>query len=307
VPIVILGATNSPDEIKAIAEYHLQPTIGNPRQALVFHEVLADLPARIPVHIKIDTGMSRLGVNWQEATAFVQLVHSLPELQIASVYSHFATADDPDPTIMRQQQQRFQQVVANLRDAGIYPPRLHLCNTAAMLTDANLHYDLVRPGLGIYGLYPAPHLQHRIDLRPVMQVKARITQVKVIAGGTGISYGHSFVTPTDMRVATVAIGYADGVPRGLSNRIAMTVCGQRVAQLGTITMDQCMIDVTAVPEAGVGEVVTVLGGATDSTSDHWAELLGTISWEILCGFKHRLPRLHVTQTPLLSVSSKMGG
>jgi alanine racemase len=300
-PIVILGATNSLDEIRAIAEYRLQPTICNPKQALVFHEILAEkIAPKLLVHLKIDTGMSRLGTDWQEAIEFVKLVHGLPQLEIDSVYSHLATADESDQTILRLQQQRFERVVDQLHKAGIYPPRLHLCNSAGMLVDRQLHYDLVRPGLCLYGLYPATHLREFVDLRPVMQLKARITQVKAIASGTGVSYGYSFVADRDMRIATVAIGYADGVSRGLSNQISVLVGDRKVAQIGTITMDQTLIDVTDVPEASVGDVVTFLGkGDRDLSVDRWAQILGTISWEILCGFKHRLPRICITQPDLV--------
>jgi len=290
-PIVVLGATNGVDEIKAIAEYRLQPTICNPKQALIYHDILSTIGEQVSVHLKIDTGMSRLGVNWQEAIAFVQMVQHLPNLEIISVYSHFATADDRDRTFMDLQSQRFAQVISALKNVGIYPPRIHICNTAAMLGDRQIHYDMVRTGLGIYGLYPAPHLQNIIDLRPALTVKARITQVKEIKAGTSVSYGRSFIASQDMTMATVAIGYADGIPRGLSNQIRVAVNGQKVAQIGTITMDQSAIDVTHVPNVHVGDVVTFLGGTSESTADDWANLLGTISWEILCGFKHRLPRI----------------
>lgn len=292
-PILVLGATNRADEIKAIAEHRLQPTICNPRQALIFHEVLAGTQQAIAVHLKLDTGMSRLGHDWHEAVEFVKLVQGLPQLSIGSIYSHFATADDLDVTIMNLQHKRFQQAIAQLNAVGISAPRLHICNTAAMLADSNLHYNMVRSGLGIYGLYPAPHLKKVINLKPAIQVKARITQVKSVVAGTGISYGHSFHAPTDMKIATTAIGYADGVPRGLSNRIAVSVHGVCVAQVGTITMDQIMIDVTEIPEVAVGDVVTILGGEAGTTADDWAEILGTISWEVLCGFKHRLPRINM--------------
>ncbi len=294
-PIVILGATNGVDEIKAIAEYRLQPTICNPKQALIYDEILSASGEKIPVHLKIDTGMSRLGVNWQEAIAFVKLVQNLPSLDIISVYSHFATADDCDRTFMDLQAQRFEQVIFALKAEGLYPPRIHICNTAAMLCDRHLHYDIVRTGLGIYGLYPAPHLKNLIDLRPALTVKARITQVKEITAGTSVSYGRSFIAPQDMKMATVAIGYADGVPRGLSNRIRVAVNGQKVAQIGTITMDQTAIDVTHVDKVNIGDEVTFLGGASENTADEWANLLGTISWEILCGFKHRLPRINIVK------------
>lgn len=290
-PILLLGATNTPEQVRAIARWNLQPTICTPKQVLIFAETLTQ---PIPVHLKLDTGMSRLGAPWEEAVAFAQLASRSPHLQLASVYSHLATADDPDPTIMQRQQQRYEQAIAALRQAGIYPPRLHLANSAATLSDRRLHYDLVRTGLAIYGLHPALHLQ-AIDLRPVMQIKARVTQVKSIPAGTGVSYGHKFVADRGMTLATVAIGYADGIPRNLSNQMEVLVRGVQVPQVGTITMDQLMLDVSAVPDLQEGEVVTLIGqeGRSRITADDWANKLGTISWEILCSFKHRLPRLSV--------------
>ena len=296
-PVLVLGANHTPEQIRAIAHWQLQPTLCTPRQALIFAEVLADLPqpAPLPVHLKLDTGMSRLGTAWQEAAAFAKLVHRLPHLKLASVYSHLATAEDPDPAIARQQQQRFEAAIAQIRAAGIHPPCLHLANSGGTLSDPTFHYDLVRVGLAIYGLYPAAHLATALELQPALQVKARVTQVKTIAAGTGVSYGQRFVADRDMPIAIVAIGYADGVPRSLSNRMAVLVRGQRVPQIGAVTMDQLMLDVSAVPNLREGEVVTLLGqdGNQMISADDWAATLGTISWEILCGFKHRLPRIAI--------------
>lgn len=303
-PILLLGAANTPEQVRAIAQWKLQPTLCNPKQALIFSETLTAANLSLPVHIKLDTGMSRLGTDWREAADFVQLVCHSPNLVIGSIYSHLATADSPDPTIMTQQHQRFEEArraiaiplaKAKTKTLGKRPPKLHLANSAAALTSRSLHYDMVRVGLVTYGLYPAPHLQHVVELKPVMQVKARVTQVKTIAPGTGVSYGHHFVTDREMRLAVVGIGYADGIPRNLSNKIKVLIRGQLVPQVGTITMDQLMLDVSSVPDLQAGEVVTLLGkdGDIEIRADDWAEILGTISWEILCSFKHRLPRVAV--------------
>lgn len=296
-PILLLGAANTPEEVRAIVEWQLQPTLCTPKQALLFSETLANLPsiAMLPlaVHLKLDTGMSRLGSDWKQAVAFVQWVMGLPQLQIASLYSHLATADSDDPSFMILQQQRFAAAIGELRQRHLCPDRLHLANSAATLTDPGFHYDMVRCGLATYGLYPAAHLVDRLTLRPVMQVRARVTQVKAIEAGTGVSYGLRFVAPSDRVIAVVAIGYADGVPRNLSMQMEVLVRGQRLPQLGSITMDQLMIDVTSLPDIEPGEIVTILGrsGQEQITADDWAETLGTISWEILCGFKNRLPRI----------------
>jgi len=296
-PILVLGATNVPAQIRAIAHWKLQPTLCTPKQALVFAETLKGLPNAepLPVHIKLDTGMSRLGIAWPQAVEFVQLVKQLPLLRLASIYSHCATADDPDPTVLLLQQDRFEAAIAQLQSAGIALPRLHLANSAATLTNSSLHYDLVRCGLALYGLYPAPHLKQAIDLKPVLAVKARVTQVKTIQAGTGVSYGHRFIADRKLRLAVVGIGYADGVPRNLSDRMTVLVRDRHVPQIGAITMDQLMLDISTVPNLQPGEVVTLLGqvGQQQISAECWAATLGTISWEILCGFKHRLPRVIV--------------
>lgn len=296
-PILILGATYTPEQLSAIAHWQLQPTLYDPKQALVFSDLLATGDA-IPVHIKLDTGMSRLGPNWEQAAEFVQLVHSLPHLRIASIYSHLATAESIDQTVMRQQQARFEAAIASFKGTGINLPPLHLANSAATLTDSGLHYDMVRVGLAMYGLYPARHLSDRINLKPALQVKARVTQVKTIEAGTGVSYGHRFISDRKLSLAVVGIGYADGVPRNLSNQINGLIRDHKIPQIGAITMDQLMLDVTAIPDLQVGEVVTLLGqqGTEKISADDWADKLNTISWEILCGFKHRLPRVSVSSS-----------
>jgi alanine racemase len=156
-----------------------------------------------------------------------------------------------------------------------------------------LHYDWVRVGLALYGLYPAEHLRNVVDLKPVMQVKARVTQVKTVPPGTGVSYGYKFIADRQIRLAVVGIGYADGIPRNLSNQMTVIIRGKRVPQIGAITMDQLMLDVSEIPDLQTGEVVTLIGqdGDLSISADDWAQSLGTISWEILCGFKHRLPRV----------------
>ncbi len=296
-PILILGATHTLEQIHAIAHWKLQPTLCNPKQALIFSETLEAIKFTdsIPVHIKLDTGMSRLGTNWQQAGEFVQLVQRLPHLEIKSIYSHLATADSLDPQVMIQQHQRFEEAIAQIKALGIEPPCLHLANSAATLCDPALHYDMVRVGLAIYGLSPAVHLRSRLDLKPVLQLKARVTHIKTIAAGTGVSYGHQFIAPQEMRLAVVGIGYADGVPRNLSGKMQVLIQGRRVPQIGAITMDQLMLDVSSIPNIQEGEIVTLLGqeGKEEISADDWAEQLNTISWEILCGFKHRLPRVGV--------------
>ena len=291
--ILILGAINAVEDIKAVAAWELEPTICNVEQALAFDATLATLGKSLNVHLKIDTGMSRLGTNWQAAVPFARLVQTLPHLRIESVYSHLATADEADRTTMNLQQRRFAQAIAQLQAIDIVPPQIHLANSAATLGDRTTHYDLVRVGLALYGLYPAGYLRQQLELKPVLEVKAKITQVKTIPSGEGVSYGRQFITNDTTKVAVVGIGYADGVPRNLSNQLQAIVKGKLVSQIGAITMDQLMLDVNNLSDVKPGDIVTIIGqqGHLRITADDWANKLNTISWEILCGFKHRLPRI----------------
>jgi alanine racemase len=294
-PILVLGAVNSDAQIQAIVKWGLQPTIYNIEQATAISKAIAILQLESPltVQLKLDTGMSRLGTDWQQAVTFFSEVKNLPDLQIGGLYSHLATADELDTTVMDLQIDRFDRSIAEISSAGHALPILHLANSAGILAGHRLHYQLVRPGLILYGLAPAPHLQAQMDLQPVLSVKARIAQVKEISAGTGVSYGYQFVADRDLRLAIVSIGYADGVPRRLSGRMQVAIRGQLVSQIGAITMDQLMLDVSQITDLQVGEVVTILGrdGTVQVTANDWANELGTISWEILCGFKHRLPRV----------------
>ena len=294
-PILLLGAINAVEDIQAVAAWELEATICNIEQAETFARTLARLGKSATVHLKLDTGMSRLGTNWRDGVEFVSHVKSLSQLQIASVYSHFATADEYDRSIMELQQQRFNKAIAKLTKAGLKPQQIHLANSAATLNNRSSHYDIVRVGLALYGLYPAPHLSHILDLKPALQVKAKVIQVKTIPQGEGVSYGRKYVTNSDTKIAVVGIGYADGVPRGLSNHLEGIVNGHKATQIGAITMDQLMLQVDDLDTIQPGDIVTLIGqqGKQQITADDWAYKLDTISWEILCGFKHRLPRIFV--------------
>ena len=289
-PILLFGPTICKEEIEAVVEYRLQPTVCSLDQALRFSE--AGL-GTIQIHLKVDTGMSRLGVDWQEAQELLGAIRVLPNMTVAGLYSHLATADAVDPTTTREQCERFATLVEALERQGIRPPLVHLANSAATLTLPDTHFDVVRIGLAQYGLYPAARLQTIAALHPALSLKARIVFVKTVPPGTGVSYGHTFRTGRRTRLATVSVGYGDGISRALSNRIDVLVCGRRARQVGTITMDQCLIDVTDVPDACEGEIATLLGqdGEESISVTEWAGPLGTISYEILTALSPRLPRI----------------
>lgn len=292
-PILVLEAISDRDRAITAREHDLDLTVAFPKQAVALSELFAGSEIPLPVHLNIDTGMSRLGVNWTQAESFFRLLRCLPGLHLKTIYSHLATADEPDTRMVQTQHQRFETVLTRLREMGWDQP-IHLSNSAGAIAFPHLHYDMVRVGLAIYGIAPAPHLADQINLRPAMSVRAKVTQLQTLPPDRGVSYGHRFISARETRLATVGIGYADGVPRLLSGRLWVAIGGQLAPQVGTITMDQLMVDVTDLAAIEVGDTVTLIGEDGDQrlTAQQWAETIGSIPWEIVCGFRQRLPRLY---------------
>lgn len=295
-PVLVLGNLTQPEELRACLHWQLMPTLSGMREALLCQNLAAGSGRPMAVQLKLDTGMARLGAPWQEGRRIVEAISALEAVELAGLYSHLADADAPgtglDP-LTRQQQERFEQVLTAAQQAGLGCGSRHLANSAGTLRTAQLHYDMVRVGLALYGQRPAPHLGGSLVLQPAMQVRARVSLIREVPAGTGVSYGHRFTTQRPSRLAVVSIGYADGVPRLLSNRLQVLHQGCRIPQVGAITMDQLVLDATDAPELDQGSVVTLLGSDGGERIDPlaWSDPCGTIPWEILCGFKHRLPRL----------------
>lgn len=297
-PVLVLGNLTQPDELRACLHWQLMPTLSSMREALLCQNLAAGSGRAMAVQLKLDTGMARLGAPWQEGHRLVEAITALASVTLAGVYSHLADADAPGPgldPLSQQQQQRFEAVLSAVQQAGLASGCRHLANSAGTLRSARLHYDMVRVGLALYGQRPAPHLGASLPLQPAMQVRARVSLIREVGAGVGVSYGHRFTTQRPSRLAVVSIGYADGVPRLLSNRLQVLHRGRRIPQVGAITMDQLVLDATEAPELEQGAVVTLLGSDGGERIDPlaWSEPCGTIPWEILCGFKHRLPRLPV--------------
>jgi alanine racemase len=248
----------------------------------------------IGVHLKVDTGMHRIGVAPAEAVARAKAVLAQPELRLDAVWTHCPVADEPGNPFTGEQAARFAAVIDELRAAGIEPPLVHAANSAATLTHPELHLDLVRCGIAVYGLDPSPELAGVAPLQPALTLKAQVTHVQVVPSGDAVSYGLRRPVTADTVVATVPIGYADGVPRRLSEDGEVLIGGKRRPFAGTITMDQLMVD-CGTDDVAVGDEVVLLGRQGDGEIPvaEWADRLGTIVYEITCGLSPRIPRVYV--------------
>lgn len=293
-PVLILGFT-PPEQSEAVVAADISQTVDTVEAARALSEAATRLGRSAKVHLKVDTGMGRLGVTPDDdGLAVARAIADLPGLAMEGVFTHFATADAADKGYAHRQFSRFTEFLSRLEAAGLRFRIKHAANSAALIELPETHLDLVRAGIAIYGLYPSDEVERRVDLRPAMSVKARIAHLKEVPAGTGLSYGQTFVTGHASSVATLPIGYADGYPRSLSSRGIVLVRGRRAPVIGRVCMDQCLVDVTDVPGVGPGDEVVLLGRQGDEavTADDLARLEGTINYEVVCAITARVPRVY---------------
>jgi len=244
------------------------------------------------VHLKIDTGLSCGGVLPAEWDAIVRAAAAAPGVEVVAIWSHLAHADDPGHPVLERQLERFEAAHRLARAAGLHPLR-HLANSAATLTRPDLHFDLVRPGIAVYGLSPVPGQGY--GLRPAMTLRSQVALLKRVPAGEGVSYGHVWTTPRETTLALVPAGYADGVPRVLTGRLEVLLAGRRRPVVGRVRMDQVMVDCGDDAVAEGDEVVFFgPGDRGEPTAAQWAQLLGTIHYEVVAGMIR--PRLTRTVT-----------
>ena len=286
-PILLLSEPSLEDASEVIS-WNLRPTLYRRAFAAALAEAAV---APQPVHVKVDTGMHRAGASPEAAHDLLQFVEETDGIELEAIWTHLAVAEE-DEVFTRLQLARFDAFVSDARAGGAAPALLHAANTAGALSYPEARYDLARVGLGIYGLRPAPHVAPGLNLRPAMRVVSQVAMVQRLEAGERPSYGRRRALEADANVATVPIGYADGMARRLS-AIGGTVLirGTRYPFAGTVTMDQIVVDVGDDP-VGVGDEVVLLGrqGDDEIAAEEWADLLGTINYEIVCGFGPRLPR-----------------
>ena len=289
-----------PEQAGLIAEHGFEPVVCTLEFVAALARAAEGTGRPVPVHVAVDTGMGRIGVPPGEVRAFLERCREHPGIHLRGLTSHFPRADEADKAFSSAQIEQFATLREQTRDLGVEV--YHLANSAALFDLPEAHFDALRPGISIYGLPPSPTTQNpRVgELQPVLEWKTRITFLKEVPAGVGLSYGHRFRTARPTLVATLPVGYGDGLSRGLSNRLELLVAGRRCPQIGTITMDQSLVDVTELRGAvAVGDEVVVIGrqGEEFVGADELAGKLGTINYEVVTAISSRVPRDEAGTSP----------
>ncbi len=289
--LLVLGGCY-PGQEGAFIDYSLTPVLLDADAALRLSAEAGRRQARLSVHLKVDSGMGRVGFLLEQLADFLPRLKTLPGLRIEGVMSHLACADEPESAVTAGQQERFRAVLQLLVAAGIAPREIHLSNSAGLVGWNFPEATLVRPGIMLYGGLPAAAFADRLELKPVLHLRSCISQLRALPQGSGVSYGHHFQTQRDSLVAVLPIGYADGYNRLFSNCGQAILRGRMVPVIGRVCMDWIMLDVTDLPGVAVGDCATLLGSADGLciSGDDWAEQLDTISYEIYCRIGQRVPR-----------------
>jgi len=293
VPILVFGALSVSD-LDGLFEFDLTPSISSPSAAKAVQAAAARRAVTIGYHLKIDTGMNRLGFRHDNVGRTLPPVLASPDLRLDAVFTHFASADVPESTLLDTQRERFERAAAVVDEVAKRRVRRHASNSAALLRDSRVWYDAVRPGLLLYGIVPPP-LATTIPLRPVMSLTSRVTAVKGLRPGEGVGYGWRFQAETPRSIAVVPAGYADGLDTRLGGRGSVLIRGHRVPVVGAVSMDMITVDVTGLHDVSPGDEVVILGAQGDESwqridAREMASAIGTIPWEIVCRLGSRVER-----------------
>jgi alanine racemase len=293
-PVLVMGYC-PPTDAPYIAKWNVTPSLMTIETARARSAAGGAAGRTIPVHIKVDTGMSRYGLLPEEVLEFVRAVQALPNLFIEGIFTHFATADSLDQAHARQQLAVFNEVLAGLQAAGIDIPLPHAANSAAIMRLPEAHFKAVRPGIAFYGMNPSSEWAPPFEIRPALALKSRVCRLRRLPAGAGVSYGRTFVTQRETVAALVAVGYGDGFHRVLSNQAQVLVRGQRAPLIGRVCMDQFVVDVTDIPDVALEDEVVLVGrqGSEQISADEVARLAGTINYEVTTGLLPRVVRFYL--------------
>ena len=289
-PILVLGLV-MPEDAKDVVDYDLTQVVCELSLAKALSEEAQRQQKKARIHLKVDTGMGRIGVRPEEIGELAAKIAELPGLVIEGMFSHFATADSKDKTYTKQQLAAFKDAIAAVEGRGIKLSLKHIAESAAILEIPEAHFDMVRAGVIQYGMWPSEEVTHPIDLQPVMSLKAKVVWVKTLQPGESIGYGRQFTAKRESRIATLPIGYADGYIRAYGQEGFVEIHGQKAPIAGRVCMDQVMVDVTDIPDVQIGDEVTLFG--SDSlTIDEVARWGNTINYEVPCLLSARVPRIY---------------
>lgn len=295
-PILVLGAIDE-SAAKLIVEYDLTQTVFSEDIVKLLNELGKKYDKRVPVHIKLDTGMGRIGIrDAKELVHFIEIIKNLPYIDHQGIFTHFATADEKDKNFTQEQFNKFMDMLAMCKAHDIDFRYIHAANSAASIEYPNTYFDIVREGIAMYGYYPSTQIDtEKVVISPILEWHSKIVHIKEVETGCSIGYGRTFITDKNMKIATIPVGYADGYNRLLSNTGHVLVRGQKAPILGRICMDQTMIDISHIPGVTKGDDVILIGsqGQNTITADDIAKLCHTISYEILTSISSRVERLYI--------------
>ena len=298
-PILILGNLYTKRDLIISFKNDLMPTISSIRECLVCNNIGKHFGLKFSLHLKVDTGMSRLGFESDKFVEQFKKIKSFENISIEGIYSHLSSADEDksyDPKSTTQlQRKKFQELLKQINFDRNKDLNIHLANSAGMLLNKDFHFHMVRVGLSMYGYSPLDKLDKNLVLKSALFLKVKVAFIRTIDPGVGVSYGGKFISQRKTNLAVLSLGYADGVPRNLSGKIKVIFKNKLYPQVGSRTMDQMMVDITGSSEIKVGSTMVLLGSDGDKTISplEWARKSNTIPWEILCSFKNRLPRVQV--------------
>ena len=293
-PILILSYT-LPYQYHLLLKYDITQTVSTFEEAKLISDIAVSFGKTAKIHIGLDTGMSRIGFPADKRSVeTIKRISKLPNIFIEGLFSHYACADEADKADANRQTELFKSFIAELDAQGIEIPIKHICNSAG-ITEMDEHFDMVRMGIALYGMYPSDEVdKSQVELHPAMEVISHVIHIHTVPAGTGIGYGHTFITQRETKIATIGIGYADGYPRGMSNRGKVLINGCFAPILGRVCMDLCMVDITDIPNVKVEDTVVILGSDGDKniTAEEIGEISGSFNYEIVCGFKKRVARVY---------------
>ncbi|PKM51841.1 MAG: alanine racemase [Firmicutes bacterium HGW-Firmicutes-7] len=302
IPIVVLGYSPV-DEYENLVEYDIIQTVYKYSMAKGISDVAAKAGKNAKIHIKIDTGMMRIGFFPDSSTVDTIIkMHTLPNLEIEGLFTHFSQADGEDENFTIKQINMFDNFISNLEEKAVKIPKIHASNSAGMIGYKNAHYDIVRAGIALYGLYPSPTMDSsKLILKPSLSLKSNIIFLKEVEKGVPISYGGTYITSKRCKIATIPVGYGDGYPRSLSSKGRVLIRGQYAPIVGRICMDQFMVDVSDIDDVCEGDEAVLIGNQGEATIsvEEIAEIDGTINYEIVCQLGKRIPRVYYKNNQII--------